>query len=187
ATFGEGGNGLVHSKGRDAAGRDGQGVWLSFPPRIIRRLSASIVSHTNMDSRTSSTARRQVRTWNSFASAGNHVDARVRRGRAAPTALICPPMEIGRLHGGDTCPNPPQRKMTFLLRLQFRPARFLLTRPFARKDCGARPGVLPSRRRRTARSRRWPARLSSHRSISFRHWRRQFSTSPSVILPASVC
>src|SRR5262249_56887192 len=43
-----------------------------------------IVSHTNMDSRTSSTARRQVRTWNSFASAGDHVDARVRRGRAAP-------------------------------------------------------------------------------------------------------
>src|SRR5215475_9797228 len=34
--------------------------------------------------RTSSTARRQVRTWNSFASAGDHVDARVRRGRAAP-------------------------------------------------------------------------------------------------------
>jgi len=108
-------------------------------------------------------------------------------GASRSTALICPPMEIGRLHGGDTCSNPPQRKMTFFLRLQFRTARFLLNRSFARKNCVAAPGVHPTTRRRTARSWRWPARLSSHRSISFRHWRRQFSTSPSVILPALVC
>src|SRR5262249_50390146 len=101
--------------------------------------------------------------------------------------LNLPPMEIGRLHGGDTCSNPPQRKMTFLLRLQFRTARFLLNRSFAQRSCVVARGVHPTTRRRTARSWRWPARLSSHRSISFRHWRRQFSTSPSVILPASVC
>jgi hypothetical protein len=100
-----------------------------------------------------------IRTWNSFASAGDHVDARVRRGRA----LICPPVEVGRLPGGDTCSNPPQRKMTFLLRLQFRTARFLLNRSFARKNCVAAPGVHPTTRRRTARSWRSPARLSSHR------------------------
>src|SRR5215471_4494858 len=65
-------------------------------------------------------------------------------GASRSTALICPPMEIGRLHGGDTCSNPPQRKMTFLLRLQFRTARFLLNRSFAQRSCVVARGVHPT-------------------------------------------